>query len=152
MLFHPQNEEYDEIISVTKQLQRQFAPSLPALHPHAYLSHTRTLIFLFYLQNEEYEEIISVTDQLQRQFAPTLIPLHPHAYLSHTRTLMFLFYLQNEEYEEIISVTDQLQRQFAPYFDHALVNDDLQRAVNELSLAAHNLETEPMWVPADWVR
>ncbi len=42
-------------------------------HPHAYLYHTRTLLFPF--QNEEYEEIIAATDNLQRLFTPTLTPL-----------------------------------------------------------------------------
>ena len=62
------------------------------------------------------------------------------------------FLTQNDEFEEIIQSSERIEKQFGQYFDQVIINDDLQKAVNELSLAAHNLETEPLWVPAPWVR
>ncbi len=46
----------------------------------------------------------------------------------------------------------KLETIYSHYFDQVIVNEDLQKAANELVLAAHRTETEPQWVPAAWVR
>ena len=52
----------------------------------------------------------------------------------------------------MISTAQRMEAQYGHYFDQIIVNDELQKAVNELCLVAHRLETEPQWVPASWVR
>ena len=66
--------------------------------------------------------------------------------------IRIVIFSQNDEFEEIIQTAEKIERQYGQYFDQIIVNEDLQKAVNELSLAVHNLETEPLWVPASWVR
>ena len=65
---------------------------------------------------------------------------------------IYSFAFQNDEFEEIVQTSDRLEKQYGQYFDQIIINEDLQKAVNELRLAVHNLETEPQWVPASWVR
>ena len=65
--------------------------------------------------------------------------------------LLCYCFFQNDEFEEIIQTSERIEKQYGQYFDQIIVNEDLQKAANELSLAAHNVETEPLWVPAHWV-
>jgi len=37
-------------------------------------------------------------------------------------------------------------------FDWTLINDDLDVAATELRQLARAVETEPLWVPASWLR
>lgn len=46
----------------------------------------------------------------------------------------------------------KLEAVYGHCFDQVIINDDLNKAVNELVLAAHRIETEPQWVPAPWMR
>ena len=52
---------------------------------------------------------------------------------------------------DIIAAANQMESFYAHYLDHVIVNEDLQRTVNELAQVLYRLETEPHWVPADWV-
>ena len=47
--------------------------------------------------------------------------------------------------------SSKLSTVYGHLFDHVIVNDDLQQAKEELTLVAHGVETEPAWVPANWI-
>ena len=59
---------------------------------------------------------------------------------------------QDEEVKELIAAANQMELLYAHYLDHVIVNEDLQRTVNELGDVLHRLETEVHWVPAEWNR
>ena len=44
-----------------------------------------------------------------------------------------------------------MEENYGHYFDHIIVNSDLDRAYNELVEEINRLEVEPQWVPATWV-
>ena len=52
----------------------------------------------------------------------------------------------------MVAASSKIESLYSHYFDQIIVNDELQRATNELVLAGHRLEKEPMWVPGTWVR
>ena len=52
----------------------------------------------------------------------------------------------------MIEKSTKLEKVYGHLFDQVISNDELQKAVNEVALAAHRIETEPQWVPAAWVR
>ena len=59
---------------------------------------------------------------------------------------------QDEEFQDMINTAAKQETACNHCFDQVIVNDDLNKAVNELTLAAHCIETEPQWVPAAWMR
>ena len=46
----------------------------------------------------------------------------------------------------------RLEVVYGHYVDATVINDDLQTAANELIHLVTSAESEPMWVPASWVR
>ncbi len=48
-------------------------------------------------------------------------------------------------------MSDRMEAEFGHLFDQIIINEDIEQATSELKMAAHRLETEPMWVPANWI-
>lgn len=51
----------------------------------------------------------------------------------------------------IITRGRELEDKYGHYFDYVLVNNDLNKAYDELLLEINRLELEPQWVPAFWM-
>jgi len=59
---------------------------------------------------------------------------------------------QEAESGELIGGSARLDVDYGHLFDWTLVNDDLHVAATELRQLAQAVETEPLWVPASWLR
>ncbi|XP_014661633.1 PREDICTED: MAGUK p55 subfamily member 7-like [Priapulus caudatus] len=70
----------------------------------------------------------------------------PEQQLNHERTFT------EAELEEMVRVAEKLESAYYHFFDHVLVNDDLDEATNELLQLALRIENEAQWVPASWER
>lgn len=45
----------------------------------------------------------------------------------------------------------RIRRAYSHYFDLTIVNDNLDKAFDQLQEAVEQLLTEPQWVPVSWV-
>ncbi|KRY21140.1 MAGUK p55 subfamily member 7 [Trichinella patagoniensis] len=57
----------------------------------------------------------------------------------------------DDDLQLIIEQSDKLETNFGHYFDHTLVNGPIDLAVLELLNLVAEIESQPQWVPADWV-
>ncbi|KAL1227452.1 MAGUK p55 subfamily member 7 [Trichinella pseudospiralis] len=57
----------------------------------------------------------------------------------------------DDELQLIIEQSDKLESTFGHYFDHTLVNGHIDLAVLELLNLVAEIESQPQWVPADWI-
>lgn len=48
-------------------------------------------------------------------------------------------------------LAQKMEAQFGQFFDHVIVNDNLQDACAQLLSAVQKAQEEPQWVPAQWV-
>lgn len=64
---------------------------------------------------------------------------------------IFLFLLKEEDLQEMEDLAQKMESQFGQFFDHVIVNDNLQDACAQLLSAVQKAQEEPQWVPATWV-
>ncbi|KAM6174715.1 MAGUK p55 subfamily member 4 [Erethizon dorsatum] len=59
--------------------------------------------------------------------------------------------LQDEDLQEMEELAQKMETQFGQFFDHVIVNDNLQDACAQLLSAIQRAQEEPQWVPATWI-
>ena len=59
--------------------------------------------------------------------------------------------MQDEDLKQIIEKAREMEDNFGHYFDMIIVNQDIDRAYDELLAEINRLELEPQWVPFHWV-
>ncbi|XP_077741017.1 MAGUK p55 subfamily member 4 [Canis aureus] len=58
---------------------------------------------------------------------------------------------KDEDLQEMEDLAQKMETQFGQFFDHVIVNDNLQDACAQLLSAVQKAQEEPQWVPATWV-
>ncbi|KAM9250067.1 MAGUK p55 subfamily member 4 [Dugong dugon] len=58
---------------------------------------------------------------------------------------------KDEDLQEMEDLAQKMEAQFGQYFDHVIVNDNLQDACVQLLSAVRKAQEEPQWVPATWI-
>uniref|UniRef100_A0A8C0ZK98 MAGUK p55 scaffold protein 4 n=1 Tax=Cyanistes caeruleus TaxID=156563 RepID=A0A8C0ZK98_CYACU len=58
---------------------------------------------------------------------------------------------KEEDLQEMEESAKKMEAQFGQFFDHVIVNDNLQEASAQLLCAVHRAQDEPQWVPAVWI-
>ncbi|KAM4836170.1 MAGUK p55 subfamily member 4 [Thomomys bottae] len=58
---------------------------------------------------------------------------------------------KDEDLQEMEETAQKMEIQFGQFFDHVIVNDNLQEACAQLLSAIQNAQEEPQWVPTIWV-
>uniref|UniRef100_A0A7N5JJL7 MAGUK p55 scaffold protein 4 n=1 Tax=Ailuropoda melanoleuca TaxID=9646 RepID=A0A7N5JJL7_AILME len=58
---------------------------------------------------------------------------------------------KDEDLQEMEDLAQKMEAQFRQFFDHVIVNDNLQDACAQLLSAVRKAQEEPQWVPATWV-
>ncbi|KAM7105691.1 MAGUK p55 subfamily member 4 isoform 2-T5 [Molossus nigricans] len=58
---------------------------------------------------------------------------------------------KDEDLQEMEDLALKMETQFGQFFDHVIVNDNLQDAYAQLLSAVQKAQEEPQWVPATWV-
>ncbi|XP_018302478.1 MAGUK p55 subfamily member 5-A isoform X1 [Mycetomoellerius zeteki] len=59
---------------------------------------------------------------------------------------------KEEELKDIIEKAREMEDKYGHLFDMLIVNNDTDRAYNQLLTEINSLEREPQWVPASWVQ
>uniref|UniRef100_A0A8C2NGH4 Membrane palmitoylated protein 4 n=1 Tax=Capra hircus TaxID=9925 RepID=A0A8C2NGH4_CAPHI len=57
----------------------------------------------------------------------------------------------DEDLQEMEDLAQKMETQFGQFFDHVIVNDNLQEACAQLLSAVQKAQEESQWVPATWV-
>ncbi|XP_027797797.1 MAGUK p55 subfamily member 4 [Marmota flaviventris] len=58
---------------------------------------------------------------------------------------------KDEDLQEMEDLAKKIEIQFGQFFDHVIVNDNLQDACAQLLSAVQKAQEEPQWVPATWI-
>uniref|UniRef100_A0A8C5ZGS9 MAGUK p55 subfamily member 4 n=1 Tax=Marmota marmota marmota TaxID=9994 RepID=A0A8C5ZGS9_MARMA len=58
---------------------------------------------------------------------------------------------KDEDLQEMEDLAKKIETQFGQFFDHVIVNDNLQDACAQLLSAVQKAQEEPQWVPATWI-
>lgn len=67
-------------------------------------------------------------------------------------SLTFSFLHQDEDFQEMEEAARKMESQYWQFFDHVIVNDELQDSCVQLLTAVSRAQDEPQWVPASWIR
>lgn len=59
---------------------------------------------------------------------------------------------KEEELKDIIEKAREMEDKYGHLFDMLILNNDTDRAYNQLLTEINSLEREPQWVPASWVQ
>ncbi|GCC28494.1 MAGUK p55 subfamily member 2b isoform X1 [Chiloscyllium punctatum] len=59
--------------------------------------------------------------------------------------------LTDTDLKKTVDESSRIQRAYSHYFDHTIMNDNLDKAFQKLQAAMEKLCTEPQWVPVSWV-
>ncbi|KAK5875319.1 hypothetical protein CesoFtcFv8_027808 [Champsocephalus esox] len=59
---------------------------------------------------------------------------------------------KDEDFQEIEESARKIESQFCQFFDHVIVNDELQDSCVQMLTAVRKAQDEPQWVPASWIR
>ncbi|XP_059484052.1 protein PALS1 isoform X2 [Neocloeon triangulifer] len=59
---------------------------------------------------------------------------------------------REEELKEIIEKAREMEDRYGHFFDMVIINNDTERAYQQLLNEINELEREPQWVPATWVK
>ncbi|XP_034061200.1 MAGUK p55 subfamily member 4 isoform X1 [Gymnodraco acuticeps] len=83
----------------------------------------------------------------------------PHERLKETRRVAHIttnYYVnrpfKDEDFQEIEESARKIESQFCQFFDHVIVNDELQDSCVQMLTAVRKAQDEPQWVPASWIR
>lgn len=60
--------------------------------------------------------------------------------------------LKEEDLKDIIEKAREMEDRYGHLFDMIIINNDTNRALNQLLTEINSLEREPQWVPASWVQ
>lgn len=66
--------------------------------------------------------------------------------------LMLHFSIQEEELKDIIEKAREMEDRYGHFFDMVIINNDTERAYQQLLNEINELEREPQWVPSTWVK
>ena len=58
--------------------------------------------------------------------------------------------LQDDELMDLIERAREMDINYGHYFDHQIVNQNFEKAFEELLQVANFIETQPQWVPVSW--
>ncbi|XP_015281001.1 PREDICTED: MAGUK p55 subfamily member 4, partial [Gekko japonicus] len=58
---------------------------------------------------------------------------------------------KEEDLQEMEESAKKMEVQFGQFFDHVIVNDNLEEACTQLLIAVRRAQDEPQWVPATWI-
>ncbi|XP_051283737.1 MAGUK p55 subfamily member 4 [Dicentrarchus labrax] len=59
---------------------------------------------------------------------------------------------KEEDFQEMEEASRKIESHYWQFFDHVLVNDELQDSCVQLLTAVRKAQDEPQWVPASWIR
>ncbi|XP_072927722.1 MAGUK p55 subfamily member 2b isoform X4 [Hemitrygon akajei] len=59
--------------------------------------------------------------------------------------------LTDADLKKTVEESSRIQRAYNHYFDHTIINDNLDKAFQKLQASMEKLCTEPQWVPVSWV-
>uniref|UniRef100_A0A3B4UFC8 MAGUK p55 scaffold protein 4 n=1 Tax=Seriola dumerili TaxID=41447 RepID=A0A3B4UFC8_SERDU len=59
---------------------------------------------------------------------------------------------KNEDFQEMEEAARKIESHFWQFFDHVIVNDELQDSCVQLLTVVRKAQDEPQWVPASWIR
>uniref|UniRef100_A0A8C7X524 MAGUK p55 scaffold protein 4, like n=1 Tax=Oryzias sinensis TaxID=183150 RepID=A0A8C7X524_9TELE len=59
---------------------------------------------------------------------------------------------KDEDLQEMEEAARKIESQYWQFFDHILINDELQDSCVQLLTAVRQAQDEPQWVPASWIR
>ncbi|XP_036068440.1 MAGUK p55 subfamily member 4 isoform X2 [Oryzias melastigma] len=59
---------------------------------------------------------------------------------------------KDEDFQEMEDAARKIESQYWQFFDHVLINDELQDSCVQLLTAVRRAQDEPQWVPASWIR
>lgn len=59
---------------------------------------------------------------------------------------------KEEELKDIIEKAREMEDKYGHLFDMIIINNDTDRAYNQLLTEINSLEREPQWVPASWMQ
>ncbi|XP_034030746.1 MAGUK p55 subfamily member 4 isoform X2 [Thalassophryne amazonica] len=59
---------------------------------------------------------------------------------------------KDEDFQEMEETARRMEAHYWQFFDHVIVNDDLQDSCIQLLTAVKKAQEEPQWVPASWIR
>ncbi|CAJ1087720.1 MAGUK p55 subfamily member 4-like [Xyrichtys novacula] len=84
---------------------------------------------------------------------PPLQRLRETRQLSHITTNYYVNRpFKDEDFQEIEESARKIESQYLQFFDHVIVNEELQDACMQLLTAVRKAQDEPQWVPATWIR
>ncbi|XP_049629210.1 MAGUK p55 subfamily member 4 [Suncus etruscus] len=58
---------------------------------------------------------------------------------------------KDEDLQEMEDLAQKMETQFGQFFDHMIINDNLQDACTQLLSAVQKAQEEPQWIPAAWI-
>ncbi|KHJ99023.1 hypothetical protein OESDEN_00997 [Oesophagostomum dentatum] len=61
------------------------------------------------------------------------------------------FSVKDDELKSILSQGKTIEQKFGHLFDSIIVNTDFDKSLSEIKAVLRRLETEPQWVPSEWV-
>lgn len=61
-------------------------------------------------------------------------------------------YQQDEDLQEMEAAAQKIESQYWQFFDHVIVNDELQDTCAQLLTVVNKSQAEPQWVPTSWIR
>uniref|UniRef100_A0A3B5A499 Membrane palmitoylated protein 4 n=1 Tax=Stegastes partitus TaxID=144197 RepID=A0A3B5A499_9TELE len=59
---------------------------------------------------------------------------------------------KDEDFQEMEEAARKMESHYWQFFDHVIVNDELQDSCVQLLTAVRKAQDEPQWVPASWIR
>lgn len=62
------------------------------------------------------------------------------------------FHPQDEDFQEMEAAAQKMESQYWQFFDHVLVNEELQDSYVQLLAVVNKAQDEPQWVPSSWIR
>uniref|UniRef100_A0A8C5ELU3 Membrane protein, palmitoylated 4-like n=1 Tax=Gouania willdenowi TaxID=441366 RepID=A0A8C5ELU3_GOUWI len=62
------------------------------------------------------------------------------------------FPAQDEDFQEMEDSARKMETHYGQFFDHVMVNNDLQDSCVQLLTAVTRAQDEPQWVPSGWIR
>lgn len=74
-----------------------------------------------------------------------------HKILFKKSMIKLFVFSQEEELKEIIATARDMEARWGHLFDMIIINNDTERAYEQLMNEINLLEREPQWVPASWV-
>ncbi|XP_030006975.1 MAGUK p55 subfamily member 4 [Sphaeramia orbicularis] len=59
---------------------------------------------------------------------------------------------KDEDFQEMEETARKMEAHYWQFFDHVMVNDDLEDSCAQLLTAVRKAQDDPQWVPASWIR